>query len=218
METPTGAARRRLKARETLWAGGLTRALARLGVSPNAVSIVGMLFALLAGYSFVRAPYGGRPELWWALGALAVQLRMLCNMLDGMLAIEAGRHTKLGELYNDLPDRISDSLILVGAGFSVEQFLPGGSALGWLAALLAVLTSYVRVLGGAMGVPQPFAGPLAKLQRMFVITAGAIVAGIQNAVFRPGWAMIPALLIVVVGSAATIVRRVEYIAKTLNSR
>jgi hypothetical protein len=53
---------------------------------------------------------------------------------------------------------------------------------------------------------------------MFVITLGAIIAGIQNVAFRPGWAMVPALLIVVVGSAATIARRVEYIAKTINSR
>src|SRR5215813_7609259 len=113
METPTGAARRRLRARETIWAAALARALARAGVKPNAVSVVGMLFAFLAGYSFFKAPYGGRAELWWALGALAVQLRMLCNMLDGMLAIELGLHTKLGELYNDLPDRISDSMILV---------------------------------------------------------------------------------------------------------
>ena len=215
-ETTTGASRRLLSTRQTLWAAALTRWLARTGVTPNAVSLTGMFFAILAGAALYHAPLAGQPELFWALGALGIQLRLLCNMLDGMLAIEGGMHSKLGELFNDLPDRISDSVILVCAGYSVEQFLPGGADLGWCAALLAALTAYVRVLGGSMGLTQSFVGPMAKQHRMFVITIGAIGAGIQNAVFRPGWLMVPALLIVVIGSAATIVRRTELIARALS--
>lgn len=214
-ETPTGASRRLLKSRQTLMAASLTRLLARAGVRPNAISVLGVFFAIGAGAAFYNVPYAGRPALWWALGALGVQLRLLCNMLDGMLAIEGGMHTRLGELYNDLPDRISDSVILVAAGYSVEQLLPGGATLGWFAALLAVLTAYVRLLGGSMGLPQTFMGPMAKQHRMFIITVGAIASWIQSATFRPGWAMGPALVIVVIGSAWTIARRVEFIAKAL---
>ena len=43
-----------------------------------------------------------------------IQLRRLCNLFDGMVAVEGGFKTKSGELYNDLPDRFSGALILAG--------------------------------------------------------------------------------------------------------
>ena len=49
-----------------------------------------------------------------------------------MLAVEEGFQTSAGEIYNDLPDRIADVLILVGAGYSI-RVLPIGIALGWAA-------------------------------------------------------------------------------------
>ena len=42
-------------------------------------------------------------------------------MLDGMVAIEGGRQTKSGEIFNDLPDRIADALIFVCAGYAVRM-------------------------------------------------------------------------------------------------
>jgi phosphatidylglycerophosphate synthase len=218
IETTTGPNRRFLKTRQRAWAGALARRLAAMGVRPNAVSLAGVLFAAAAGASFMAAPAANHSWRAWFAGAVFVQLRLLCNMLDGMLAIEGGMKSKLGDLYNDLPDRISDSLILVGAGYSVEWLVPGGSALGWCAALFAALTAYVRLLGGSLGVPQYFSGPLAKQHRMFVITLGALISAVQSWSFSPGWVMAPTLVIVVLGSAATIVRRTTYIVRDLQQR
>ena len=93
--------------------------------------------------------------------------------------------------------------------------MPGGSALGWCAALFAAITAYVRVLGGALGTPQYFTGPMAKQHRMFVVTVGALLSALQSISLRPGLAMAPALVIIVVGSAMTTVRRIELIARDL---
>lgn len=41
---------------------------------------------------------------------------MLANMLDGMVAIESGRASPLGELYNDAPDRIAEAAVRALAG------------------------------------------------------------------------------------------------------
>jgi phosphatidylglycerophosphate synthase len=175
-----------------------------------------MVFAAGAGIAFMYvSPESAHPALLWIAGAIGVQLRLLCNMLDGMLAIEGGMKSKLGDLWNDIPDRLSDTFILVGAGYGVEWLVPGGSALGWCAALFAAITAYVRVLGGALGTPQYFTGPMAKQHRMFVVTLGALVSALQSVWTRPGLAMAPALVIIVVGSAMTTVRRIEAIARDL---
>jgi len=70
-----------------------------------------------------------------------------------MVAIEGGKSTATGALFNEIPDRIADPLLLVPLGYAA-----GYPWLGWLMALLAVLTAYVRVLGGGLGQPQDFGG------------------------------------------------------------
>ena len=89
--------------------------------------------------------------------ALFIQLRLLCNLFDGMVAIEGGLASKDGPFWNEFPDRVADILILVGAGLAC-----GFVALGWAAACMAVLTAYVRELGRAVNVPADYRGPMAK--------------------------------------------------------
>ena len=121
-----------------------------------------MVFAAVAYVAFYVAPDvpSDIRALALLVAAAAIQLRLLCNLVDGMLAVE-GFSSKAGDIYNDLPDRVSDVLILVGAGYSARD-LAYAPALGWCAAVLAVLTAYVRVLGGSLGVTQHFVGPMAK--------------------------------------------------------
>jgi phosphatidylglycerophosphate synthase len=138
-------------------------------------------------------------------------------MLDGLLAVEGHLGSPAGEIWNDLPDRIADPLILVGAGLAVRS-LPGGLTLGWLAAPLALLTAYVRVLGGSVGLPQSFAGPMAKPHRMFAITVGCVGSAVESALERPPRILYLALALVVAGSAATAVRRTVRIVRQLASR
>ena len=140
------AARDVLATRHAGWARALARRLGRAGVRPNAVSIASVVFALVAGVAFSRrrrplAP--GSQAAALLVAAAAIQLRLLCNLLDGMLAVEEGLKTRTGDIYNDLPDRVADVLILVGAGYSI-RYLPGGATLGWAAAVVALFTAYVR--------------------------------------------------------------------------
>src|SRR6266404_8813583 len=140
--------RRPLKSRGKPWAVQAAQCLARVPVRPNHISLLSMLFALGAGLCLLLG--AGRVEYFLA-AALLIQLRLLCNLLDGMVAIEGGLKSKSGEIYNDLPDRVSDAVILVLAGYSISW--PAWSReLAWSAALLAVMTAYARVLGGAVGV------------------------------------------------------------------
>ena len=162
--------RRPLRTRDARWAKGLAAWLTRRRVSPNAISIGGAIVAILGAGALCWARSGGalRPFLFLA-GATAVQLRLLCNMLDGMVAVEGGRQGRAGELFNEAPDRVEDVVLLAGAGFAVEM-----PWLGWMAATSAVLTAHVRALGASLGKGQDFSGPFGKPQRMFVLTLGCL--------------------------------------------
>src|SRR6266511_1486225 len=137
----TETARRYLRTRERPLAGSAARTLARLGARPNGISILSIVFAAISAAAFRIAGGGFNRPLFFFIAAAGIQLRLLCNMLDGLLAVECGFKTKLGDIYNELPDRIADVLILVGAGYSVRfvSLTPGtaavltvhGSVLGW---------------------------------------------------------------------------------------
>jgi phosphatidylglycerophosphate synthase len=183
------------------------------------VSIAGVGWSLVACTMFALAPAfgGGAAALVFAIAAAAIQLRLLCNLLDGMLAVEEGLHTPLGDLYNDVPDRLADMAILAGAGASVRD-LTGGVALGCAAALAALFTAYVRLLGGSLGVTQPFVGPMAKQHRMFALTVAALAAAGETAFGREPRAIAAGLAIVFAGSIVTACRRIRLIAKDLEAR
>ena len=235
-ESAPSSARRELSTRSAGWPHAIARALARAGVRPNQVSIASLVFAAIAAWAFYRA--GRYPmrtgdmfifmgerirrwrtwSAWWlVLGAAGIQLRLLCNLLDGLLAIEGGLKTKTGELFNEIPDRIADAVILAGAGYALGR-AGWGPTLGWSAAVLAVLTAYIRVLGGSLGLTQAFSGPMAKQHRMFVLTMGALVAAMEIAIRGRMTALMIALVIIVAGSALTAALRIARIAGQLEAR
>ena len=211
--------RRPLKSRQRGWAITLARLLARAGVSPNAISLASIGFAALAGLALVLTSAAGATlqPLLWLVAAAGIQLRLLCNLLDGMVAVEGGRGSKSGEVFNDAPDRLADAVILVAAGYALP-WPEGGGALGWAAALLAVLTAYVRLLGRALGLPQDFCGPMAKQHRMAVLTVACLGAVAEGLLFgNRGWALGVGLAVIAVGSALTIGRRLVRLVRALET-
>mgnify|MGYP002639207002 CR=1 FL=1 len=107
--------RRPLRTRSAQWASLVAAWVGRKGVTPNVISVIGVGFAALAAAIFLCWP-----GIWGLVAAAcAIQLRLLCNMLDGMVAIEGGKKSSSGDLYNEFPDRLEDSLILVAAGYAV---------------------------------------------------------------------------------------------------
>ena len=209
------AERRPIATRETGWARALAAAVARTGLTANAISVLGAAFAVAACGAFLLSA-GAAWRGWLVVAALGIQLRLLCNMLDGMVAVEHGRATPVGALYNDVPDRVADTVILVGAGYALAA---GGwtPALGWACAVMALFTAFVRVLGGALGTPQFFVGPQSKSQRMAVLTGGALLAAAMPSVARAGQVITLALAVILVGSTVTVVRRTLRIARELRA-
>jgi phosphatidylglycerophosphate synthase len=195
------ANRRPLKSRSTGWAAAAARGALRIGLRANQVSLLGIIVAAAGAWAIIEAP--GQPLLF-LVGTLCVQLRLLANMLDGMVAVEGGRGGPTGAIWNEFPDRIEDSLFLVAAGYAAA--LPW---LGWLTALLAAICAYVRLLGGSLGQPQDFGGPMAKPHRMAALTIGSLGA----VVWPPALQL--ALGAIAAGTLLTIALRLYRLSKAL---
>ncbi len=214
------APRRTLATRNRRWSRTLAAWLVTRDVRPNTVSVMSVVCAALAATAFVMsaADAGSAQKTLLLLGAAAcIQLRLLCNMLDGLLAVEGGLGAKTGDIYNELPDRIADVLILVGAGYAVIDS-PYGVPLGWSAAVLALLTAYIRALSGSLGFPQHFLGPMAKQHRMFTLTVATLVAAIETPLTWPPTALVAGLAVIVFGSIATAWRRTVRLLQEANAR
>ena len=205
------AERRPIATRNTQWAQALARTVAAAGISANAVSIIGVGFACIAAAAFA-ATRTCDGWLAWVVAAAGIQGRLICNMIDGMVAVEHRGATPTGALYNDVPDRMADTVVLVAAGYGIGQ-----SSLGWACAVAAMLTAYVRALGGALGTPQYFCGPQAKSQRMAVLTVAALIAAVCPREIAEQL-LLAALSIVLAGSLITVVRRLRLIAAELKAR
>jgi phosphatidylglycerophosphate synthase len=140
----------------------------RLGIHPNWVSYSSLAASAGAGLCFWRAE---------AVPALLIPAALLCyvrlwlNMLDGMVALASGKASRIGEIVNELPDRVSDVLIFVGVAHGGWCHPLGG----YWAAIFALLVAYVGILGQAAGARREFGGVMTKPWRMVTLHVGAWV-------------------------------------------
>ena len=217
-------ARRPLKSRSTWWAKQLAGRLHRFGLTPNQVSLLSMGCAAVGGAGLLL--YAVFDSAVFRIAALliailGIQSRLLCNLLDGMLAIECGLKSKSGEIYNEIPDRISDIVIFICAGLACGEasyLILSGVTLGMLAAIGSLFTAYVRMTGAACGTPHFFTGPMAKQQRMAALSAACLIQIIL--VFRGSALNIfpVSLAIMILGILWTAWRRLKLIVSFLEQR
>ncbi|MBW2278757.1 MAG: CDP-alcohol phosphatidyltransferase family protein, partial [Deltaproteobacteria bacterium] len=160
--------------------------------------------------------FAGRLDWLLLVAPFCFFLRLYCNMIDGMVAVRANKCSARGEVVNELPDRISDTLIFLGLGLSglADRQLAYWVIIGML------FGTYVGVLGKAVGARREFGGLMSKQWRMFVLAAGCWA---QFFVTRyTQWDYPITLLdgmniLILVGLAQTVLVRTRGIFRTLGS-
>ncbi len=140
-------------------------------------------------------------------------------MLDGMVALASGKASWRGEILNDLPDRISDILIFVGVAHSGWM----NPILGYWAAISAVLTAYVGMMGQAVGAQREFSGMMSKPWRMVTLHLGAWIT--LACLWSNGGVRFASLtvldwtcLIVIAGGLQTMTIRLKRVMATLKAK
>jgi len=207
--TDSDANRRPIAARDAGWARALATGLARTRVTPDQISTASVAVAALGCAALVWRPGIAA----YLLCTVCIQLRLLCNLIDGMVAVEAGKGSPLGRIYNEFPDRITDTMFIVALGYAAAE-----PWLGWLGALFAIGTAYVRVFGGSLGLVQDFRGPMAKQQRMAVMTVGCLLACVESRWHTQRYALLLAAALIAAGSLLTCATRTRAIARRLTER
>ena len=189
----------------------VARWLARRGATPNAISVTGMICGILAGTLFAMTNGAAYPWFFWVTGALLVQLRLLANLYDGMVAVLRETASPVGELFNEVPDRVSDAATLIGFGYASGS----NPILGFVASIFAIFLAYLRAQGKVAGAHQEFCGPMAKQQRMATVTIAAITCAVIPGATE--W-QIPmfALWVIIAGCIVTVIRRLQRIRATLH--
>ena len=176
--------------------GPLVGRLARSGVTPDAVTILGTLGAVGGAVGLIATGH-----LFW--GAFTVTVFVLLDMLDGALARARGGGSVFGAVLDSVGDRAADAAIF---GALVWWFSGAGDnrllvLLALLCLVLGVLTSYIKARAEGVGLSADV-GVVERTERLILVLVGTGFSGLGIP-----YALHVALWVLLVGSAVTVGQR-----------
>ena len=132
-------------------------------IGPMGVSVVSLLTAIGAGYSFYMATMEERE--WLLIGALMVFLTAVFDALDGIVARMNEIASRRGDLLDHTLDRVADVIILGGIALSsmVDITVGFGAIIGVL------MLSYMGTQAQAVGAGREYAGLLGRADRLVIL-------------------------------------------------
>lgn len=205
--------RRDIASRNTKWAHIVAKKLAKSKITPNQISLLSTLFSAIGGASLLLSLLYPPFYLYIAfiIYILCIQLRLLCNLFDGMVAVEGGKKTPNGDLFNDIPDRFSDIFLIIPIGYLIGGY---GIELAWTAAILAVMTAYFRWIGAYKTENHFFVGPMAKQHRMALLTVMSAICIVTIPFGYYKLVILITLIIMNIGLIMTLIHRIKLITQS----
>ncbi len=176
----------------------IARLLLRLGVSPDAVTLVGTLGVCVGALGFYP-----RGELWW--GTLFITAFVFTDLIDGTMARLSGRTSPWGAFLDSTLDRIGDGaifggLVLYYTGVGQDDL---GAALALAGMVLGFVISYAKARAEGLGMTCDV-GIAARADRL---TAVLVATGFTG-LFLPAWVLVAVLGVLAAASLVTVVQRV----------
>lgn len=176
----------KLKIKVQLSVSEVARLAHRVGLTPNSVSVIGFLLAVLSAALYC----------FWELNAFFIPLATvfllfsgLCDVLDGTMATLYGKTTTFGGFLDSLLDRYSDALVICG-------IIVGGlcEPVWGLAALVgSLLVSYARARAEAAGVELASVGLAERAERILLISAASFLVFVDRRALVFGVALLAIL-------------------------
>jgi len=147
-------------------------AAGRVGLTPNALTVIGFLISV--GAAAVAAG-----QLWLAAAALVI-FGGSFDMLDGGLARAQNRVTRFGAFLDSTLDRWGEGVVYIGivAGASAAGFV-AGAVLAAAAAVSSFQVSYTRAKAESLGLHGEV-GIAPRAERLVLLTIGLLLTGLEG--------------------------------------
>ena len=190
----------KLKQRAQLWFTSEAKMLHNLGLTPNQVSILGIVLAVLSAITYWQWKLN---SLLLILAPLLMLASGLLDALDGALARLYGEATNFGGFFDSLLDRYADAVILCGI------ILGGLTEVSWgLAALMgSLLVSYARARAEAAGVKMESVGLAERAERLVLLALASFLSFVWIDALSWG------VLVLAILTNLTVVQRAIYFRK-----
>ncbi len=172
------------------WAG---RLLGRSGITPNAVTVIGLILTISVTYALATGHL--------VIGGILVLLTSAFDMVDGALARATDQKSAFGAFFDSTIDRYSESLILLGLLIYFDR----QSGTGWEVPLVYVsivgslMVSYTRARAEGLGFDGK-AGLLQRPERVILLSLGLIF----------GWTAL-VLVVLAILTNLTTAQRIYYV-------
>lgn len=197
-------------------------ALGRLGLTPNAVTVIGFAGTVAAA---VAAAY----QQWVIAGVLVIAFGIF-DLFDGALARATGRTSRFGAFLDSTLDRTGESLVLGGTTIACATafYLPGAAASA-LALAFAPVVTYTRAKAELVGVHGEV-GFAPREIRLLLLGIGLVVTGLSGGIGASGllslpppeasgnFALLSAMTLIALTSAITIVQRLLHVKQQLEDQ
>jgi CDP-diacylglycerol--glycerol-3-phosphate 3-phosphatidyltransferase len=184
----------------------IARAFVRAGIRPNVITTIGTLIVVGSGVAFGVGAI--------RLGGLLLLLSGIFDILDGLVARQAGMGTTFGAFYDSTLDRLGEAAVFAGLAIYFER---GGVPVARQTAALAIalaalsmstLVSYARARAEGLGL-ECKVGIAPRAERIFFLGAPALLFGPG----RNGVLLFWIVAILAVAATITVVQRVVYVAR-----
>jgi phosphatidylglycerophosphate synthase len=134
-------------------------------LGPMGISLLSLVTAVTAGYSFYIVEADLSNKIWLLIGAAMVFLTAVLDALDGIVARLRNLSSKRGDLVDHTLDRVADIIILGGIALGSLVVIEVG-----FAAIIGVLMlSYMGTQAQAVGAGREYAGLLGRADRLIVL-------------------------------------------------
>lgn len=181
------------------------KAAHKIGLTPNAVSVIGLIFSTLSATTFLFVL--NQSLLLFVVAAL-ILLSGFCDMIDGILARTFYQISDFGGFFDSLLDRYSDSIVLIGViiGGLCEPLW------GLIAIIGSLLVSYTRARAEAIGIKMMSIGIMERAERLIILIGSSVLAYFWFPALNIG------IILLAILSNFTVLERALYVYRELKKK
>jgi archaetidylinositol phosphate synthase len=179
----------------------------RIGFTPNRISALGIILALLAALSFLK--WQDRP-FYLSMAAVLLLASGFCDVLDGVVARVYRQTTEFGGFLDSVLDRYADAAVYVA--ITISRLCDALS--GTLALTGSLLVSYSRARAEAANVKMEFVGIAERAERIIILVLATLIA----VFWQPTKIIEAAMILLAIITNLTVAQRGIYVYEKLKKK